>query len=106
MGVTLLAAKRSWFWSREGVDSVKLQLDIPDDLVNEALTAAASLNSRQAEERRSVIPMKFHRKEAYNILIQWLKAVTVQDCQASSQRAMERAIQDRQEDLDARFPVD
>lgn len=85
---------------------MKLQLDIPDDLVDAALEAAASLNSRQAEERRVAVPMKFGKKEAYNILIQWLKAVTVQDCQASSQRAMEWAIQDRQEDLDTRFPVD
>jgi hypothetical protein len=77
-------------------------IDVPDQLITDAVAAGARINARQAEQQRiPATAMNFDATDARDVVVGWLKGAIINDLQQQAQLDIERAVATTQQALDA-----
>lgn len=77
---------------------------IPDDILAEALAAAAAINQRQPANERQAEPLPFGDTEATDIVFQYLQNLIVANLQQAAAIAGETDVRAKLTDLSKRRP--
>ena len=75
---------------------MKLTIEIPDQLVADAIAAANRINDRQAEGMRQPGPLTFGQAEARDCATQFLQNLLLSDIRQAHEVQAERDIRDKQ----------
>jgi len=80
---------------------MKYTVEIPDQLVTDAVAAANRINDRQAEGMRQPSPLTFGEAEARDCVTQFLQNLLLSDIRQNAEVQAERDIRDKQTELAA-----
>ncbi len=80
---------------------MKITVDIPDQLVTEALGAGARINQRLPEQQRQPEPLAFAAQEARDVIITFLTNLILTDLAQAAQAANEKAAADKRAAIQA-----
>jgi hypothetical protein len=80
---------------------MQITIDIPDQLITEALDAATLINQRLPAQQRQPEPLTFGVQEAGEVITTWLTNLILTDLAQSAQVANEKAANDKRAAIQA-----
>ena len=80
---------------------MQTSIDIPDQLIADALTASTRINQRQPEQDRKPEPLTFTDADATDVIFNFLTGLIIADLQQTAQIDQERSVRTKQQEIAA-----